>query len=81
MTCETQAEVDRLWERLSEGGKLIRCGWLQDKFGFAWNIVPAGMGEYLGHEDPAKRSRAMKAMLQMVKLDIDEIRRAAESTG
>ena len=56
----------------------MQCGWLRDKFGFAWNIVPEGMGAYLGHEDPAKRERAMKAMLQMTKLDLELLRKAAE---
>jgi predicted 3-demethylubiquinone-9 3-methyltransferase (glyoxalase superfamily) len=78
VTCETQAELDRVWDRLAEGGEILQCGWLRDKFGFAWNIVPEGMGEYLGHDDPEKRERAMKAMLQMKKLDIDAIRKAAE---
>jgi predicted 3-demethylubiquinone-9 3-methyltransferase (glyoxalase superfamily) len=78
MTCETQAELDRVWDRLAEGGEIQRCGWLRDKFGFAWNIVPQGMGEYLGHDEPEKRARAMNAMLQMKKLDLEEIRKAAE---
>jgi predicted 3-demethylubiquinone-9 3-methyltransferase (glyoxalase superfamily) len=78
MTCKTQAELDRVWESLAEGGEILQCGWLRDKFGFAWNIVPEGMGQYLGHDDPAKRERAMQAMLLMTKLDIDAIRRAAE---
>jgi predicted 3-demethylubiquinone-9 3-methyltransferase (glyoxalase superfamily) len=77
-TCETQAELDRVWDALAEGGEILQCGWLRDKFGFAWNIVPEGMGQYLGHDDPAKRERAMQAMLQMRKLDIEAIRRAAE---
>jgi predicted 3-demethylubiquinone-9 3-methyltransferase (glyoxalase superfamily) len=77
VTCDTQAELDRVWDRLLEGGEVQQCGWLRDKFGFAWNIVPRGMGEYLGHEDPGTRERAMQAMLQMKKLDLDEIRRAA----
>jgi predicted 3-demethylubiquinone-9 3-methyltransferase (glyoxalase superfamily) len=78
LTCPTQAEVDRVWDALSNGGHIMQCGWLRDKFGFAWNIVPEGMGEYLGHDDPAKRERAMKAMLEMKKLDLEAIRRAAE---
>ncbi|MGH7727463.1 MAG: VOC family protein [Vulcanimicrobiaceae bacterium] len=80
-TCATQAELDQLWEKLSDGGEILQCGWLKDKYGFAWNIVPAGLGEVLGDPDPIKRERAMKAMLQMVKLDIDELRRAAESAS
>jgi predicted 3-demethylubiquinone-9 3-methyltransferase (glyoxalase superfamily) len=78
VTCETQAELDHLWERLGAGGAIIQCGWLTDKFGVAWNIVPKGMGAYLGHPDPVKRERAMKAMMQMVKLDIDALRKAVE---
>lgn len=79
VTCETQAELDHLWDRLADGGEIYQCGWLKDKFGFAWNIVPQGMGEYLAHDDPAKRERAMKAMLQMKKLDLEAIRKAADS--
>ena len=78
VTCDTQAELDRVWDKLGEGGAFVRCGWLTDKFGVAWNVVPKGMGEYLGHPDPAKRERAMKAMMDMVKLDIDALRRATE---
>ena len=78
MSCETQAELDRVWDRLAEGGHIQQCGWLRDKFGVAWNIVPRGMGEYIGHDDPEKRARAMKAMLQMKKLDLEEIRKATE---
>jgi len=76
VTCETQAEVDRLWERLGDGGEIIQCGWLRDKYGFAWNIVPQGLGELLGGSDREKAARAMRAMLAMKKLDIDELRRA-----
>lgn len=78
VTCETQAELDALWERLLQGGQEQQCGWLRDRYGFMWNVVPQGLGDVLGHDDPAKRERAMKAMLQMRKLDIDELRRAAE---
>jgi predicted 3-demethylubiquinone-9 3-methyltransferase (glyoxalase superfamily) len=78
VTCETQAELDHVWDRLAAGGEIQQCGWLRDRFGVAWNIVPQGMGDYLGHPDPEKRERAMRAMLQMVKLDIDALRRATE---
>jgi predicted 3-demethylubiquinone-9 3-methyltransferase (glyoxalase superfamily) len=78
VTCETQGELDVVWDRLADGGQILQCGWLRDKFGFAWNIVPQGLSEYVGHDDPAKRERAMNALLQMKKLDINEIRRAAE---
>jgi predicted 3-demethylubiquinone-9 3-methyltransferase (glyoxalase superfamily) len=73
--CETQADVDDLWEKLSEGGKQLPCGWVQDRYGFAWNIVPRGLGEVLGGPDEERAQRALKAMLQMGKLDIDELRR------
>jgi predicted 3-demethylubiquinone-9 3-methyltransferase (glyoxalase superfamily) len=76
--CETQAEVDRLWEKLSAGGEIQQCGWLRDKFVFTWNIVPAGLGALLGGPDPVKAQRAMTAMLKMEKLDIDALRRAYE---
>ena len=77
-TCETQEEVDRLWDELAEGGKMIQCGWLVDKFGITWNIVPEGIGELLGSDDSERQQRAMRAMMQMVKLDINEMRRAYE---
>ncbi len=78
VTCETQEELDNVWDRLADGGQILQCGWLRDKFGFAWNIVPKGLSEYVGHDDPEKRDRAMKALLEMKKLDINEIRKAAE---
>jgi predicted 3-demethylubiquinone-9 3-methyltransferase (glyoxalase superfamily) len=76
--CETQADVDALWNKLSEGGKKAQCGWLTDRYGFTWNIVPAGLGDVLRGDDPEGSERAFKAMLQMEKLDIDELRRAYE---
>lgn len=78
VNCETQAEVDSLWDKLSEGGETLQCGWLRDKYGFSWNIVPTGLGELLGDPDPEKSQRAMKAMLEMEKLDIERLRQAAE---
>lgn len=75
VSCETQAETDRLYDALAVGGEQLPCGWVQDKYGFAWNIVPDGLGEVLGGEDEARAERAMQAMLQMKKLDIDELRR------
>jgi predicted 3-demethylubiquinone-9 3-methyltransferase (glyoxalase superfamily) len=71
VTCETQQEVDELWEKLSAGGKPQRCGWLEDKFGLSWQIVPAVLGEMLQDEDTGKSKRVMEAMLKMDKLDID----------
>ncbi|HEY2476223.1 MAG TPA: VOC family protein [Candidatus Cybelea sp.] len=76
VNCPTQAEVDRLWQRLGEGGEYLPCGWLHDRYGFAWNIVPEGLGELLGNPDREKAERAMRAMLEMGKLDINELRRA-----
>lgn len=76
VSCETQAEVDDLWTKLQQGGRSMGCGWVQDKYGFAWNIVPQGLGDMLGSDDRERASRAMQAMLQMDKLDINELRRA-----
>ncbi|HEY8297142.1 MAG TPA: VOC family protein [Candidatus Baltobacteraceae bacterium] len=76
VNCETQPELDTLWEKLSEGGEILQCGWLRDKYGFSWNIVPVGLGDVLGGPDPVKSQRAMKAMLQMKKLDIDALKEA-----
>lgn len=75
VSCETQAELDELWEKLSQGGKKLPCGWLQDRYGFHWNVVPAGLREVLGGDDDERSQRAMSAMLEMSKLDIDELRR------
>ncbi len=78
VNCETQEEVDTLWERLSEGGEKGPCGWLKDKYGLSWQIVPTVLGELLQSEDAEKANRAMEAMLQMGKLDIAGLRRAYE---
>lgn len=78
VTCDTQRELDALWEKLAQGGKILQCGWLLDRYGFAWNLVPKGMTEYLHGDDEAGSDRAMRAMLQMKKLDLDAIRRAYE---
>lgn len=78
VTCETQAELDRVWDKLLDGGQTLQCGWIRDKYGISWNIVPAGMSEYLGGTDPVKSQRAMRAMLEMEKLDINALRRAYE---
>ncbi|MFL6838347.1 MAG: VOC family protein [Bradyrhizobium sp.] len=77
--CADQAEVDRLWDSLlAGGGKAERCGWLQDRFGVSWQIVPSALPKYLGGSDAAGAQRAMQAMLGMVKLDIEGMRRAYE---
>jgi predicted 3-demethylubiquinone-9 3-methyltransferase (glyoxalase superfamily) len=68
--CADQAEVDRLWDGLSDGGSTERCGWLKDRYGVSWQIVPSVLPQLLGDPDPAKAQRVMQAMLQMVKLDI-----------
>jgi predicted 3-demethylubiquinone-9 3-methyltransferase (glyoxalase superfamily) len=78
VNCETQAEVDRLWERLTEGGEEQQCGWLTDKYGVTWQIVPAGLVEMLNSSEAGKSRRAMNAMLQMKKIDIGKIRQAYE---
>jgi predicted 3-demethylubiquinone-9 3-methyltransferase (glyoxalase superfamily) len=74
--CETQAEVDELWGKLSAGGKESRCGWVQDKFGLWWQIIPKALGEALGNPDPEKAARAMQAMLQMGKIDVQKLEAA-----
>ena len=76
--CETQAELDSLWAKLTEGGSEVQCGWLKDKFGLSWQIVPSGMSDYISGKDAAGAQRAMQAMLQMKKLDLEQIRRAYE---
>jgi predicted 3-demethylubiquinone-9 3-methyltransferase (glyoxalase superfamily) len=76
VNCETQAEVDNLWEKLSEGGEKSRCGWLTDKFGLSWQIVPTVLGEMLADQDPQKSGRVMQAMLQMDKIDIAVLQEA-----
>ncbi len=74
--CKTQAEVDHYWERLSEGGEQIQCGWLQDKYGLSWQVVPTILPELLKDENEAKADAVMQAMLKMVKLDIAELQAA-----
>jgi predicted 3-demethylubiquinone-9 3-methyltransferase (glyoxalase superfamily) len=76
VNCETQQEVDELWEKLSAGGQEQPCGWLQDKFGLSWQIIPTILGKLLGDKDPAKAQRVMQAMLQMKKIDIARLKQA-----
>ncbi|MDD1774177.1 MAG: VOC family protein [Methanobacterium sp.] len=76
VNCETQEEVDQLWEKLSEGGMEMGPGWVKDKFGLAWQIVPTIMGEYLNDPDKEKSQRVMQAMMQMNKLDIEVLKQA-----
>ena len=76
VNCETQQEVDELWEKLSEGGEKQRCGWLKDKFGLSWQIVPSALGVMLRDKDAEKSRRVMKAMLQMDRIDIKGLRQA-----
>ena len=78
VSCETQAEVDELWEKLTEGGEESQCGWLKDKYGLSWQIVPAVLGELLNDPDAEKARRVMTAMLQMKKIDIAGLRAASE---
>jgi predicted 3-demethylubiquinone-9 3-methyltransferase (glyoxalase superfamily) len=76
VNCETQQEVDELWEKLSAGGETMQCGWLKDKFGVTWQIVPTILGELLHGKDAKKSQSAMKAMMQMTKLDIAKLKQA-----
>ena len=76
VNCETQEEVDELWEKLSAGGQKSRCGWLKDKYGLSWQIIPSALGEMSGDKDPEKSQRVMKAMLQMDKIDIKGLEQA-----
>jgi predicted 3-demethylubiquinone-9 3-methyltransferase (glyoxalase superfamily) len=76
VNCETQQEVDELWETLSEGGKKERCGWLKDKHGLSWQIIPSVLGKMLRDKDPEKSKRVMKAMMQMDKIDMSGLQKA-----
>lgn len=78
ISCATQDEVDYYWNRLTEGGQEGQCGWLKDKFGLSWQVVPGGMEELFTDPDPARGQRAMQAMLGMRKLDVTALQRAAD---
>ncbi len=80
VNCETQAEVDEYWEKLSAGGQEVQCGWLKDKFGLSWQIVPIRLIELLEDKDVAKSQRVMKAMMQMKKLDVAGLEKAFQGS-
>lgn len=78
VSCETQEEVDYFWEKLTEGGEESMCGWLKDKFGLSWQIIPKDLGEVLNNPDPEKAQKGMQAMLKMRKLNIADLKSAME---
>ncbi len=78
-SCESQDEVDHFWKALTDGGEESQCGWLKDRYGLSWQIIPTALHELLGDPDPARAGRAMQAMLQMQKIDIAELQRAADA--
>ncbi|MEA2432752.1 MAG: hypothetical protein QOG54_209 [Actinomycetota bacterium] len=77
VNCDTQEEVDDLWAKLTEGGEEVQCGWLKDKYGLSWQIIPTALTELLQDEDKERANRAMQAMLQMKKIDIEALEKAA----
>jgi predicted 3-demethylubiquinone-9 3-methyltransferase (glyoxalase superfamily) len=79
VSCRTQREVDYFWKKLSAGGKAVQCGWLKDRYGVSWQIVPTVLGELLGDRDSAKSERVMQALLKMVKLDIKKLKQASRA--
>jgi predicted 3-demethylubiquinone-9 3-methyltransferase (glyoxalase superfamily) len=79
VNCRTQEEIDELWNKLSEGGQTQQCGWLTDKYGLSWQIVPTVLGEMMQDKDSEKSNRVMKAMLQMAKIDIEGLRQAYQN--
>jgi predicted 3-demethylubiquinone-9 3-methyltransferase (glyoxalase superfamily) len=81
IACEDQAEVDYFWEALSDGGEEGQCGWLKDRYGLSWQVIPEGMAEVFANPDPRAAQRAMKAMLGMRKIDVDALREAAAGEG
>ena len=78
VSCETQKEIDYFWEKLSAGGEKSRCGWLKDKFGVSWQVIPPILGELLNDDDGEKSQRVMQAMFKMGKLDIKQLKQAAK---
>jgi len=81
INCESQEEVDYYWDALGKGGKEIQCGWLTDRFGLPWQIIPTALPELLSDPDRDKAQRAMKAMLEMTKIDINKLREAAKASA
>ena len=79
VNCESQQEVDRLWDELSEGGRKDRCGWLQDRYGLSWQIIPVTLMQLMSDPDKQKAGRVMKAMLAMDKIDVEKLEAAAEA--
>jgi predicted 3-demethylubiquinone-9 3-methyltransferase (glyoxalase superfamily) len=79
INCDTQEEIDHFWSKLSEGGAESQCGWLKDKYGLSWQVVPAILGQLFSSKDPEQSQRVMKAMLQMKKMDIKTLKEAAEA--
>ena len=81
VSCRDQAEVDDLWERLSEGGEKGQCGWLKDRYGVSWQVIPDALGELMGDPDPEKAGRVVRAMLGMTKIDVQGLRDAYDGRG
>jgi predicted 3-demethylubiquinone-9 3-methyltransferase (glyoxalase superfamily) len=81
VNCKDQREIDYYWKKLTEGGKEVQCGWLKDKYGVSWQIVPTIVSELMSDEDPAQRDRVMAAVMKMVKPDIAAMKRAAKSAA
>lgn len=81
VNCESQEEVDSLWDKLSAGGRKDRCGWLQDKYGLSWQIIPTALMRLMGDPDPKKSARVMQAMLQMDKIDIRKLQEAHDAAA
>jgi predicted 3-demethylubiquinone-9 3-methyltransferase (glyoxalase superfamily) len=81
VSCESQEEVDEYWQRLSAGGEKGPCGWLKDRFGLSWQVVPTVLEELIGDPDPERSQRVLKAMMQMGKLEIEQLQRAYEGSG
>jgi len=81
VSCETQAEVDELWEKLSAGGEKSRCGWLKDRFGLSWQIIPEALGQLMSDPDPKKSGAVMQAMLKMDKIVIEDLQKAHQAAA